>query len=218
MFQSSNHHGICRRHYHWEEWWPWKRTKSEIKDLVMSNIRSQRSKQIMLPNRNSSLNSQMATKWCTKLKVAYKKWAIFYWSHTWNFKVTRAEKSAIRLLRFERFQTIIPGWIHGWLWNMTLIFSWGMRVVPYWFSRSCVIFQNHTGQCQVHADQTGSLCLPQLSNLSHLPCCICKMCKTKDLVMHMLVPQRSSNALLNSFSWCRNKNKTSERKNHWTGA
>ena len=111
----------------------------------MSNIRSQRSKQIMLPNRNSSLNSQMATKWYTKLKVAYKKWAIFYWSHTWNFKVTRAEKSAIRLLRFERFQTIIPvEFMDGYgIWHLYFLGAWE------WFR---IVFQGHVSYFKITLD------------------------------------------------------------------
>ena len=42
--------------------------------------------------RNSSLNSQMAVKWYTKLKGAYKNYPIVLQGHPSNLKVTRAEK------------------------------------------------------------------------------------------------------------------------------
>ena len=41
------------------------------------------------PDCNSSLNSQMATKWCTKLEVALKRCPIVFQGHPSNFKVTR---------------------------------------------------------------------------------------------------------------------------------
>ena len=41
------------------------------------------------PDCNSSLNSPMATKWCTKLEVALKSCPFVFQSHPSNFKVTR---------------------------------------------------------------------------------------------------------------------------------
>ena len=41
------------------------------------------------PNCNSSLNSPMATKWCTKLETAQKRCPIVFQGHPSNFKVTR---------------------------------------------------------------------------------------------------------------------------------
>ena len=41
------------------------------------------------PDCNSSLNKQMATKWCTKLEVALKRCPIVFQGHPSNFKVTR---------------------------------------------------------------------------------------------------------------------------------
>ena len=38
---------------------------------------------------NSSLNSPMATKWCTKLEVALKRCPIVFQGHPSNFKITR---------------------------------------------------------------------------------------------------------------------------------
>ena len=52
------------------------------------------------PDSNSSLNTPMATKWCTKLEVALKRCPIVFQGHPSNFKVTRAEKSTI-WIQFE---------------------------------------------------------------------------------------------------------------------
>ena len=41
------------------------------------------------PDCNSSLNSPMATKWCTKLEVVLKRCPIVFQGHPSNFKVTR---------------------------------------------------------------------------------------------------------------------------------
>ena len=68
------------------------------------------------PDRNSSFNSPMATKWCTKLEVAEKRCPIVFHSHLSNFKVTQDKKSPI-LTRIARFRTVTLVWIHRWLWN-----------------------------------------------------------------------------------------------------
>ena len=44
------------------------------------------------PQCNSSLNSPMATKWCTKLEAAWKRCPIVFSGHTSNCKVTRLKK------------------------------------------------------------------------------------------------------------------------------
>ena len=61
------------------------------------------------------LNSQMATKWYTKLEVAYKRCPIVFESHPSNFKVTWLKKSILTEIR--RFRTVTPVWINQWLWN-----------------------------------------------------------------------------------------------------
>ena len=48
------------------------------------------------PDSNSSLNSSMATKWCTKLEVVWKRCPIVFQGHPSNFKVTRLKKHRIR--------------------------------------------------------------------------------------------------------------------------
>ena len=54
---------------------------------------------------NSSLNTPMATKWCTKLEVALKKCPIVLQGHPSNLKVTRLKKSS-NLTQIGRFRTL----------------------------------------------------------------------------------------------------------------
>ena len=65
---------------------------------------------------NSSLNSPMSTKWCTKLEIAWKRCPIVFEGHPLNFKVTRLKKSS-NLTQIGRFRTVTPVLIHWWLWN-----------------------------------------------------------------------------------------------------
>ena len=74
------------------------------------------------PYRNSSLNWQMATKWCTKHEVAGKRCPVVFQGYLSNLKVTRAEKSTI-CLRFEHFWMITPVLIHRWIWNESQSFK-----------------------------------------------------------------------------------------------
>ena len=53
----------------------------------------------------SSLESPMATKWCTKLEVAKEKCPIIFQGHPSNFKVTRDKTSPI-LTQIGHFRTI----------------------------------------------------------------------------------------------------------------
>ena len=57
------------------------------------------------PDCNSSLNSPMATKWCTKLETTQKRCPIVFQGHPSNFKVTRYKTSPI-LTQIGRFWTI----------------------------------------------------------------------------------------------------------------
>ena len=58
-----------------------------------------------LPDCNSSLNSPMAMKCCTKLETAKERCPIVFQGHPSNFKVTRDKTSAI-LTQIGRFRTI----------------------------------------------------------------------------------------------------------------
>ena len=75
------------------------------------------------PDCNSSLESPMATKWCTKLEVALKRCPIVFQGHSSNFKVTQDKTSPI-LTQIGRFRTIgrsqlsnpsdLPCLVSGW--------------------------------------------------------------------------------------------------------
>ena len=58
-----------------------------------------------IPDCNSSFNSPMAMKCCTKLETAKKRFPIVFQDHPSNFKVTRDKKSPI-LTQIGRFRTI----------------------------------------------------------------------------------------------------------------
>ena len=68
------------------------------------------------PDSNSSLNTPMATKWCTKLEAALKRCPIVFQGHASNFKGHTAKKSS-NLTQIGRFRTVTPVWIHQWLRN-----------------------------------------------------------------------------------------------------
>ena len=53
------------------------------------------------PDCNSRLNSLMDLKWCTKLDVVQKRCPIIFRVQPFNFEVTQAEKSMIRI-QFEQ--------------------------------------------------------------------------------------------------------------------
>ena len=57
------------------------------------------------PDSNSSLNSQMAMKCCTKLETAKERCPVVFQGHPSNFKVTRDKTSPI-LTQIGRFRTI----------------------------------------------------------------------------------------------------------------
>ena len=103
MFPSSYHHEIFRSYYHWQTWCPCKRSRSEVKGqghrgkknrpnwprlsvvsccFSGSSVKFQDHTALKFvefdphwafPDCNSSLNSPMATKCCTKLKVVWKR-------------------------------------------------------------------------------------------------------------------------------------------------
>ena len=108
MFPSSYHHEIFRSYYHWQTWCLFKRSRSEVKgqghrgkkivkfdpdwpfpDCSIKEVlycfsrsyiklQGHTAKTIVNFDCNSSLNSPMATKWCTKLKVAWKRCPIAF--------------------------------------------------------------------------------------------------------------------------------------------
>ena len=59
------------------------------------------------PDCNSSLNTLMAMKWCTKLEATLKKCHIVFQGHQSNFKVT-GDKTPLILTQIEHFWTVTP--------------------------------------------------------------------------------------------------------------
>ena len=94
------------------------------------------------PDCNSSLNSPMARKWCTKLEVAQKRGPIVFEGHLSNFKVTRPKKLSI-LTQIGRFRTVTPVWIHWWLWNDSQSLKQHWRGVLLFFKVICQISRSH---------------------------------------------------------------------------
>ena len=113
------------------------------------------------PDCNSSLNSPMVMKCCTKLQTAKKRRPIVFQGHPSNIKVTRDKTSPI-LTQIGRFRTIGRSQLSD-----TLRFAL--------FSRSYIKFQGHTGWKIDDLDQIWARLLGrlQLSNPSDLPCHIC---------------------------------------------
>ena len=70
----------------------------------------------VFPDSNSSLNSPMAMKWCTKLHVTQKRCPFVFAGHPSNFKFTRLNFFSI-FTQIGLFRTVTPVWIHQWLWN-----------------------------------------------------------------------------------------------------
>ena len=68
------------------------------------------------PDSSSSLNTPMATKWCTKIEVALKRCPFVFQGHPSNFKVARLKKLS-NLTQIGRFRTVTPFRVHIWWWN-----------------------------------------------------------------------------------------------------
>ena len=103
---------------------------------------------------NSTCNSPMATKWCTKLKVAQKKCHIVFQCQSSNLKVTRDKKSPI-LTRIERFRTVTPVSILWWLRNNAQRLEWLWIGAPFFFKVINKISRLHgTQRSQTESFQT----------------------------------------------------------------
>ena len=103
------------------------------------------------PDCNSSLNSQMAMKWCTKLETAKERCPIVFQGHPSNFKVTRDKTSPI-LTQIGRFRTIgksqlsnpsdLPCCRKGKRLNPCSLCSPVSRFFPYWWAAP--MMSNHS--------------------------------------------------------------------------
>ena len=108
------------------------------------------------PDCNSSLNSPMAMKWCTKHEAAQERCPIVFQCHLSNFKDTRGKKSLI-LTQFGRFGTVFPVWIPQWLWNDTLSLKQHRRGTLLFFKVTSQILKSHgTKNCQFRPDSNVS--------------------------------------------------------------
>ena len=96
-----------------------------------------------LPDHHSSLNSQMATKWCTKLEVAKKRCPIVFQGHPSNLKVTQDKNC--------QFWPAFGFLDCNFSWNWQMVMKWckkacSVEEVPNYFSVLSIKFQGHTGQ------------------------------------------------------------------------
>ena len=96
--------------------------------VILLNFKVTRDKKIAdfdpnwaFPDCNSSLNSPMALKWCTKLDVVWEVPYLFSRSAL-KFQGYTGQKKSLILTQIQRSQTVTPVWIHQWLLNDTQSF------------------------------------------------------------------------------------------------
>ena len=140
------------------------------------------------PDCNSSLESPMATKWCTKLEVALKRCPIVFQGHPSNFQ----GHIALKIIEFD------------WNWafpdcNSSLNSLMGMKCCTKLETakkRCPIVFQGHPSNFKVTRDKTSPIVTQigrfrtigwsQLSNPSDLPCC--RACAASDMGLSASVP------------------------------
>ena len=116
-----------------------KSSRSEVKRQGHRDILDQ---MWVFQDRNSSFNSQLATKCYTTLEVSQKRRPIVFQGHSLKIKDIRDEKSPI-WLDIERFRAITPVWIHSWLLN-----KWHTRLGV--AQKRCpMVFQGHPANFKV---------------------------------------------------------------------
>ena len=122
------------------------------------------------PDCNSSVNSPMALKLCTKLEVALKNSIFFKVIH--QISRSHGTKNTLILTRIERFRTVTSVWIHWSVWDDAQSFKCNVEEAPYNFSRSSIQFQSHTGWKidDLNPIWVRLLGRSQLSNPPDLPC------------------------------------------------
>ena len=116
---------------------------------------------------DSSLNSPMATKWCTKLEVSLRGALLF-------FKVIRQiarSHSSKNLTQIGCFRTVTPVWIHWWIWNDTQSLMLYRRHALLFFGVIHQISRPHERKINdLNPIWVRLLGRSQLSNPSDLPC------------------------------------------------
>ena len=84
----------------------------------------------------------MATKWCTKLDVGWKRCPIVFQGHLSNFKVSRDKKLPI-LTQIGGCPTVTPVWIYQWLQNDSQSLKKFRRCAPMFFKVIRQISMSH---------------------------------------------------------------------------
>ena len=90
---------------------------------------------------NSSLNSPMATKWCTKLEIALQRCPIVFQGHLSNFQVTRLKKIV----------NLDPNWAFpdcNSSLNSPMAMKWCEKLEVAW-KRCPIVFQGHLSNFKV---------------------------------------------------------------------
>ena len=100
---------------------------------------------------NSSLNSLMVMKCCTKLETAKERCPIVFQSHPSNFKVTR-DKTSPLLTRIGRFRTIgrsqlsnpsdLPCYFDDWKWLHPIVIAFNTLWPVVFYIKWCVALQS----------------------------------------------------------------------------
>ena len=138
MFPSLYHHEIFRSYYQWQKWRPCKKSRSEVKGQGHRALKIvEFDPNWAFPDCNSSLNSPMATKWCTKLEVVWKRCPIVFQGHQSNCKVTQLLKTS-NLTQIGRNSSL----------NSSMATKWCTKLEVKW-KRCPIVFQGHPSNCKV---------------------------------------------------------------------
>ena len=95
------------------------------------------------PDCNSSLNSLMAMKWCTKLEVAQKRCPITLFMVIHQISRSHGTKKLLILTRIKHFQTVTQVWIHWRHWNDGQSLKWHRRGALLFFKVIHQISRSH---------------------------------------------------------------------------
>ena len=89
QFEFTNGYEMMNKAWSGIEEVPYCFSRSSVKFQGHTALKIEFDPNWAFPGCNSSLNSPMATKWCTRLEVAWKRCPIVFQGHPSNFKVTR---------------------------------------------------------------------------------------------------------------------------------
>ena len=135
---SSYHHGISRSYYHWQIRCPCKMSRSEVKGQGHRDHDPTQP----FPDRNSSLNSHIVMKWCTRLDVPLGEVPYCFSRSSVKFQSDTAKK----IIDFD------PNWAFldcnsslnsPWLWNDSQSLKQHKRGALLFFKVICQISRSH---------------------------------------------------------------------------